>query len=125
MTEMSNKTERLQATNLCDRCEQRPRNPGLTLCQECHDQVVEIDPSEPMRRGMVKEINYDPNSREGLEAKYGQVWSTDQLTEDFDVVGFLAPFVEVYRKSDGQQGTLMFQHRPRFYWGFEPRKEHL
>ena len=73
---------------------------------------------EPIRRAMVEEINSNPGAREALEAAYGQVWDTTELTEAFKVEGFLAPFVSVTRKSDGAQGALVFQHSPRFYYGF-------
>lgn len=53
------------------------------------------------------------------EAYDGPVWDTEELVADFDVVGFAAPFVVVKRKSDGVKGTLMFTHRPRFYFKFE------
>lgn len=57
-------------------------------------------------------------ARQALEAEYGQVWDPNQLREDFDVQGFLPPYVVVIRKSDAVRGTLTFQHMPRFYWGF-------
>ena len=78
------------------------------------------DPTEPARREMLAEINADPGSREALEAKHGQVWDTDQLQDDFEVIGFVAPLVVVRRKCDGVKGSLMFQGSPRFYFGFEP-----
>ena len=53
-----------------------------------------------------------------LERDVGQVWDTSQLTEDYEVIGFLAPFVVVRRKSDGVKGSLEFTHRPRFYYRF-------
>ena len=34
------------------------------------------------------------------------------------VLGFLAPFVVVRRKSDGRKGSLTFSHSPRFYFSF-------
>ena len=37
------------------------------------------DPTESIRRQMVKEINAVEGSREYLEAKHGQVWDTDQV----------------------------------------------
>lgn len=77
------------------------------------------DQTEPIRREMVAEINAEPGSREYLEQKHGQVWDTTQLQQDFDVLGFLAPFVVVSRKSDGVKGSLMFQASPRFYFGFK------
>ena len=77
-----------------------------------------MDPTESTRREMVAEINAEPGSREYLEAKYGQVWDTNELTRDFEVTGFCAPFVGAKRKSDGVKGCLMFQGRPRFYFDF-------
>ena len=74
--------------------------------------------TETIRRAMVATINAEPGPRELLELEYGQVWDTGQMTTDFDVLGFGAPFVVVQRKSDGQKGTLMFQHNPRFYFAF-------
>jgi hypothetical protein len=31
----------------------------------------------------------------------------------------MAPFVVVRRLSDGQKGSLEFQHHPRFYFNFQ------
>ena len=81
-----------------------------------------IDPTEAIRRERLAEINAQPNSREALEAEHGQVWDTDQLRQDFEVIGFLAPLVVVRRKADGVKGSLEFQHSPRFYFRFEPHK---
>jgi hypothetical protein len=63
------------------------------------------DPTEAIRRQRVAEINAVPGSREALEQQHGQVWNTDELTRDFEVIGFLAPFVAVRRRSDGVKGT--------------------
>lgn len=57
--------------------------------------------------------------RATLEAEVGQVWNTEELTRDFSVKGFMAPFVVVARKSDGKVGSLEFSHSPRFYWGWK------
>ena len=76
------------------------------------------DPTESIRREMVKEINSVEGGREQLESKYGQVWDTKELQNDFSVEGFMAPFVSVKRKSDNVKGTLEFQHDPRFYFNF-------
>ncbi len=77
------------------------------------------DPTEPIRRQHLVEINAESGSREALEAKYGKVWNTQQLAEDFEVLGFLAPFVVVRRRLDGVKGSLEFQHNPRFYFNFQ------
>ena len=81
------------------------------------------DPTESIRRQMLAEINAAPGSREYLEAKHGQVWDTDQLQEDFEVLGFAAPLVVVRRRSDGLKGSLTFQSSPRFYFCFEPHRD--
>ena len=80
------------------------------------------DPTEAIRKEMLVQINAEPGSREALEAEHGQVWDTKQLGEDFDVIGFAAPLVVVRRKSDAQKGSLLFQARPRFYFGFDAHK---
>ena len=82
---------------------------------------MSADPTEAIRREMVAEINAVPGSREALEAEHGKVWNTDELQQDFEVRGFMAPMVVVRRRSDGAVGSLYFQHGPpRFYYGFEP-----
>lgn len=78
------------------------------------------DPTETTRREMVTQINAIEGSREYLETKYGQVWDTWGLQQEFSVESFLAPFVLAKRKSDGVRGTLLFQASPRFYFGFQP-----
>lgn len=78
------------------------------------------DPTESIRKAQSAVINAAPGSREALEAEHGQVWDTDQLTTDFEVLGFMAPLVVVRRKSDGKKGSLYFQGRPRFYFDFTP-----
>lgn len=77
------------------------------------------DSTETIRREEVVEINSNPGSREALETKHGKVWDTQELREDFDVLGFLAPYVVVRRKVDGVVGSLQFQHSPRLYYGFQ------
>lgn len=83
------------------------------------------DNTEPVRRVLVSCINSSVQSdeketeRARLTAEYGQVWDTQQLGDDFQVIGFMAPFVVVKRKSDGVKGSMMFQHSPRFYFRFQ------
>lgn len=81
------------------------------------------DPTETIRRLQLAQINAEPGSRQVLEAERGQVWDTQELGQDFNVEGFMAPYVVVRRKSDRQRGSLMFQHDPRFYFGFQPYQE--
>lgn len=78
------------------------------------------DETESLRRQRLAEINAEAGSREALEAQHGQVWSTDQLREEFEVLGFMAPYIVVRRRSDGVKGSLEFQHDPRFYFNWQP-----
>jgi hypothetical protein len=78
-----------------------------------------FDPTESIRSTLRAEINAEPGSRQALEAEHGQVWDSQQLGVDFEVIGFGAPLVVVRRKRDGKKGSLFFQHGPRFYFGFE------
>lgn len=78
------------------------------------------DPTEGIRRALVSEINSRKSDRQILEEKYGQVWDTDEVTQDFIVEGFFAPYVVVIRRSDRKRGSLTFQHSPRYYFDFKP-----
>jgi len=82
-----------------------------------------MDTTEATRRELQATINAEQAEREKLEAEYGQVWSTSELSADFTVLGFMAPMVVVERKSDKVRGSLFFQHNPRFYFGFEPHNK--
>ncbi len=52
-----------------------------------------------------------------------QQWDTAELQRDFTVLGFSMGFVVVVRKSDGQKGSLDFDHMPRVYYDFTPHKD--
>ena len=74
------------------------------------------NPTEDIRREMVAEANADRRPREEFD---GPTWDTEELRRDFDVIGFMAPFVVVRRRSDGCEGSLLFRHSPRVYYGWE------
>ncbi len=76
------------------------------------------DPTEPIRRQRLVEINATPSSREVLVAKYGRVWDAEELARDFEILGFLAPYAVVRRRVDGRMGSLEFQYYPRLYFNF-------
>jgi len=62
----------------------------------------------------------DPvQEREKLEERYGKdnVWDTQEMTDQFSVMSFVAPYVIVNR--NGKEGTLQFQHSPRFYFDYK------
>jgi hypothetical protein len=66
------------------------------------------------------EANQEYEYRQQMEAKHGQVWNTQELTDDFKVIAFSSPIVMVVRRADNVKGSLWFDHRPRFYYGFDP-----
>lgn len=82
------------------------------------------DETEEIRRVRLAVINgavescHPDSERKRLESQYGQVWDSGQLAGDFEVLGFMAPYVVVRRRSDGCKGSLEFQHEPRFYFNF-------
>ena len=85
---------------------------------------TEYDETEQIRRSRLGEINSAVAStdadteRKRLEAEYGQVWDAHQLSQDFEILGFMAPYVVVRRRLDGRKSSLEFQHSPRFYFNF-------
>lgn len=91
---------------------------------------VKKDETENIRRELQQITNQEVQSddpvaeRARLEAEHGagNVWSTDELRDQFDVHGFMAPFVSVRKKDTKEEGTLQFQHHPRFYFGWVPNK---
>ena len=83
------------------------------------------DVTEGFRRVEIARINAPLRgspadiARAQLEAKHGQVWNTNEVTQDFNVIGFMAPYVAVIRKSDKKKGSLEFSHQPRFFFNFQ------
>jgi len=71
------------------------------------------DSTEAFREAMIK--SDQPYRDLALAEKR---WDTQELARDFEVIGFLAPFVAVRRKADGVKGSLEFTHSPRWYFNF-------
>jgi hypothetical protein len=63
-------------------------------------------------------INRAPKTREELEMYLDRVWDTQQLSSEFEVLGFRAPFAIVKKRSSGEQGSMLFQNQPRFYFAY-------
>ena len=71
--------------------------------------------TEELRKMMTKSINTG-QERMHLEEIYGKVWNTKEVTRDFSIHGFMAPFVSAKKRDTGEEGTLIFQDYPRFYF---------
>ena len=80
---------------------------------DCIKENIMEDHTESWRRGLSKIINSGD-----IQIPEGAEWTTDQLTEEFEVIGFLAPFVSVRHRGTGKKGTMMFRHHPRIYFGY-------
>jgi len=86
------------------------------------------DSTEMFRRAKIAEINCtvesnDPDEeRSRLENIHGKVWSTIEVSKDFEIVGFMAPYVVAIDRKTNVKGSLEFQHSPRFYFNFRPHK---
>jgi hypothetical protein len=78
--------------------------------------VEEVNDSD-VRRRMISSGQVDKD----LEVAE-QTWTTEEMTAEFEAVGFAAPFVVVKRRSDGVLGTLEFKHSPRVYFGWQEDK---
>lgn len=81
------------------------------------------DPTESIRRARVVELNQgltqDEKTRlEALQAQYGQVWNLAQLREEYEIIGFMAPYVVVRELATGKKGSMEFTHMPRFYFNY-------
>ena len=83
------------------------------------------DPTASARWARLLAINARPHGRQTLEAEFGDVWDPGELAEQFEVIGFLAPYVVVRRRADRAKGSLEFQHDPRFYFQFWPHRAPL
>jgi len=71
------------------------------------------DNTEALRMVMTAVVNSNPVPEEEKQ------WTTSELTEEFEVLAFIAPFVVVKRKSDGVKGSLMFKDMPRVYFSWQ------
>ena len=76
------------------------------------DHPMTEDPTEAIQRVQQLLVN------EGAIPPDGQTWTTEEMQADFEVRGFLAPYVVVRRKADNKVGSLMFRHSPRLYFGW-------
>jgi hypothetical protein len=76
------------------------------------------DATETDRKRLMNEINAESAGRDALSTEHGQVWNTTELTSEYEVLGFMAPYVVVRRKQDSCKGSLEFQHSPRLYFNF-------
>jgi hypothetical protein len=86
---------------------------------DCDSEPVRGDDTAQTRRDMIAA----GQPQADLAADPDRKWTTEQLRDEFEVLGFMAPFVTVRRKSDGALGSLEFTHSPRAYFGWRAHED--
>ena len=83
-----------------------------------------MDRTELLRRHAVNGINSEIESQDAnlervrLEVKYGKVYNVKEVSEEFEIHGFMAPYVTCVNRHTKEEGVLEFQGYPRFYFNF-------
>ncbi len=57
-----------------------------------------------------------PEIHQAIQDDGGECWTTDELQEDFEVLGFMAPACIVRKRETKEKGTVLFVHAPRVYF---------
>ena len=57
-----------------------------------------------------------PDVHQAIQEDEGKCWTTDELQDEFEVLGFMAPFVVAIRRETKEKGSLLFVHAPRVYY---------
>jgi len=78
---------------------------------------------ERLRVEEAAELNAFAGGRKELQHLWGRVWNSAELHSEYEVEGFMAPYVVVTRKCDNVRGSLMFQHAPRYYFSFREHSD--
>ena len=79
--------------------------------------IKSAEETECLRKARAAQLNMNL-PRETLEAFYGQVWSTEELKAQWNIVTFVSPLVLVKSRADGSTGSFEFQDSPRFYFNY-------
>ena len=77
-----------------------------------------IDSTEESRRERLEQINANRVHDQHWKRCMGRFGIRASCSGTFMVVGFLAPFVHVRRRDNGEEGSMEFQHQPRFYFNY-------
>ena len=75
------------------------------------------------RSRLSRDIDRCRLSKEAMLEREGEAWGPTELKDEFEVLGFRAPFAIVQRKDSGERGSLIFQNDPRVYFSFDTRRE--
>jgi len=53
-----------------------------------------------------------------LDLEIDECYTTEEVTEAFNIEGFLAPYCVAVHRETNIKGTLAFIHHPRIYYGW-------
>jgi hypothetical protein len=96
-------------------------NRARAALREIHKKETMTDPTENIRRAMV-ETGQPAQDLTDAHTVGEPTWDTEALRAEFEVLGFMAPFVFARRKSTGEKGSLEFTHSPRVYFDWQPER---
>ena len=73
-------------------------------------------------RMLDKIINTEPRSEEAFTTAGEEVWNTEEVQKEFEILGFKKPFALAIRKSDGARGTFLFQTMPKLFFSWSQER---
>ena len=57
-----------------------------------------------------------PEVHQAIQEDEGKCWTTDEVQDEFEILGFIAPFCAAIRRETKEKGALTFVHQPRLYY---------
>lgn len=57
-----------------------------------------------------------PDIHQAIQDSGGECWTTDEVMDEFEIHGFMAPLCTATRRETGEKGSLLFVHHPRMYF---------
>ncbi len=59
-----------------------------------------------------------PDVHQVIQDADGECWTTDEVQDEFEILGFMAPFCVAIRRETKEKGALAFVHAPRLYFSW-------
>ena len=92
------------------------RQPDAMLAEPVATEFVAKEAAEVLRTRRAMLASNQPAV--DLAESEGPVWDTEALQRDFEVLGFMAPYVVARRRSDNVLGSLEFTGSPRVFFNW-------
>lgn len=62
---------------------------------------------------------FDKEIRRRLEKQYGQVWNSNEMHQEFEILKITGSGFVVERRADGKRGSMDYLPSPLFYFDFQ------